>query len=356
MKPIDLVRTFVLARHPVMLLGAPGTGKTAQIRKLAEEAGAHLEVVILATSDPTDVGGWLALDARGVVQQSAPPWARRLRQALDQGKPAWLFLDEITCAPPSVQAAALGIVWKPFVAGLDLSGIVVVAAGNPPESAADQGILSQPLASRMAHVGWTVDAREWAAGELTAWGAKCSAARAKAAASVTGYLLHNTAALAPTPTAEQSSTAHPCPRTWSMAIDALAALPLSSADDAACAVAGCVVGPSAAAEWAAWEEARDLPDPELLLSDPLDVAKKALAGLRADQQLAAMLGVAGAAASEHPQRAQRLARAWQLTAAIRVDAAITPAQALQVATGGEVPKECEELGRRILEVRERLRK
>lgn len=356
MKPIDLVRTFITAKHPVMLLGAPGTGKTAQIKRLAADAGAHLEVVILATSDPTDIGGWLALDARGVVQQSAPPWARRLRQALDDGRPAWLFLDEITCAPPSVQAAALGIVWKPFVAGLDLSGIVVVAAGNPPESAADQGILSQPLASRMAHVPWTVDVREWAAGELTAWGEPCSAARARAAASVTAYLMHNHSALAPTPNAEQSSTAHPCPRTWSMAIDALASLPLDASDDAACAVAGCVVGGAAAAEWAAWQEAKDLPDPEDLLSGDLAKAKKALAELRADQQLAATLGVVGAASSDHPMRAQRLARAWQLVSAIRVDAAITPAQALQVATGGEVPKECEDLGRRILEVREKLRK
>ena len=65
----------------------------------------------------------------------APPqWARRLAAAGS----GLLFLDELTTAPPAVQAAMLRVVLERAVGDLALPReIRIVAAANPPGIAAD---------------------------------------------------------------------------------------------------------------------------------------------------------------------------------------------------------------------------
>jgi len=85
----------------------------------------------------------------------APPdWAVRLVQA---GK-GLLFLDELSTAPPAVQAALLRLVLERRVGALHLPpGVRIVAAANPRSSAADGWELSAPLANRFVHLQWTYD-------------------------------------------------------------------------------------------------------------------------------------------------------------------------------------------------------
>ena len=92
---------------PTILWGPPGSGKTSVVRALAELWALHLEVVVASIHDPTDFSG-LPVVTDGGVSLAPPAWARRLA---DVGS-GLLFLDELTTAPPAVQAALLRVVPK----------------------------------------------------------------------------------------------------------------------------------------------------------------------------------------------------------------------------------------------------
>src|SRR5262249_12338554 len=208
---------------------------------------------------------------------SAPPlWAERLASA----GTGVLFLDETSTAPPAVQAALLRVVLERTVGDLVLpGGVAVVAAANPPEQAADGWDISPPLANRFCHLEWDLQAREWADGILAGFAqpavpalpadrmrAETTAARANVGAFV---------AVGPhLPRAHPgdgagAGRAWPSPRSWDMAARLLAATVVcgSTGQVAALLVAG-VVGTGAAAEFLAWREDLDLPDPEAVLRDP----------------------------------------------------------------------------------------
>lgn len=95
----------VQAGVPVLLWGSPGTGKTSVVRALGEALGWPTEVVIGSIREPADFAG-LPVVIDGAVQMAPPLWARRLA-ASGHGL---LFLDELTTAPPAVQAAMLRVV------------------------------------------------------------------------------------------------------------------------------------------------------------------------------------------------------------------------------------------------------
>src|SRR4051794_938739 len=103
--------TAVAARVPVLLWGAPGTGKTSAIRAMAAAMGWACETVIAPIREPSDFAG-LPIVVDGAVRFAAPTWARRLTEP---SGPAVLFLDEISTAPPAVQAALLRVVLERVV-------------------------------------------------------------------------------------------------------------------------------------------------------------------------------------------------------------------------------------------------
>ncbi len=118
----------VAARVPVLLWGAPGTGKTSTIRAMAEVMGWPCETVIASIREPSDFAGLPVVIGDGV--RFAPPgWARRLAEA---GR-GLLFLDELSTAPPAVQAALLRVVLERVVGDREPPADVRVgAAANPP--------------------------------------------------------------------------------------------------------------------------------------------------------------------------------------------------------------------------------
>ena len=95
----------VAARVPVLLWGAPGTGKTSAIRAMAQTMGLPCETVIASIREPSDFAGLPIVVGDG-VRFAPPAWARRLAEA---GR-GLLFLDELSTAPPAVQAALLRVV------------------------------------------------------------------------------------------------------------------------------------------------------------------------------------------------------------------------------------------------------
>lgn len=320
---------LMTAGVPAILWGPPGVGKTALIEALARATSAHLETVILSVRDPADVGGYpVPPTDRGTgVALEPPTWAVRLARAAANGQPAILFLDELTTAPPAVQAAALRVVLDRAVGDLLMPRSVwCVAAANPPAQAAGAAAdLPPPLANRFAHLDVEPRADAWAAGYPSYWahaGGRAPehpnpAAYERERARIAALVQRRPSLLCAVPEdAEAAGRAWPSPRSWDHTARALAA-------GASVETLAALVGEGAAAEYAAYRRHADLPDPADL------VAGRASMPERDDAALAALLAVAAYTAS-HPDS---IAAAADLILGQPEDVALVAARALADAVG-----------------------
>ena len=136
---LEALALAVTANQPVLLWGEPGIGKSAGLEQLAAGLGLPLETVIASVHEPSDFAGLPIVGddpATTGVPMAPPDWAVRLTRA-GQGL---LFFDELSSAPPAVQAALLRVVLERRVGSLVLPDAVrIVAAANPPSSAAGPG-------------------------------------------------------------------------------------------------------------------------------------------------------------------------------------------------------------------------
>lgn len=131
---------------PVMLWGDPGIGKSGRVKEAAETVGLEARTVYPAMHQPEDASGIPIPDGKGgVTVQCMMPAILELN-AMKRGV---LFIDEISCARPAVQGAFLAILYERLWL---TPGIRVLAAGNPPETAAGGWALSPPMANRLAHL------------------------------------------------------------------------------------------------------------------------------------------------------------------------------------------------------------
>jgi MoxR-like ATPase len=105
-KAIKPMAVALQAGVPVLVIGAPGIGKTSVTNALAKALNAYHETVIASLREPSDFAG-LPIIVDGDVRMAAPVWAKNLHRECKDGRRGILFLDEITTAPPAVQAALL---------------------------------------------------------------------------------------------------------------------------------------------------------------------------------------------------------------------------------------------------------
>ena len=154
----------------------------------------------------------------------------------------------------------------------------VVAAANPPEEAADGWQLSAPLANRLVHLDWPVDAKSVANGIAMGFGAPpvfdgrlpSEAQTLAVRAAVGAFLEVRPALVLQVPqVAEQAGRGWPSPRSWDSVARLLAACDAIGATDSARMqlVIG-AVGEGAGIEFLSWLANMDLPDPEAVLADP----------------------------------------------------------------------------------------
>lgn len=171
------MQAAVTARVPVMLVGAPGTGKTETVREIAKNLGYELITVIGSQLDPTDVTGLpkgekvLEKEDGSAVWGTtylAPWWQVRIIQR----KKVLLFLDEFSNTSGATRASLLTLLQnREFPNGEVMPPeTIVIGAMNPAEQAADGYELDLPTTNRLFFIPWSPSAASWYEGMLTGWG------------------------------------------------------------------------------------------------------------------------------------------------------------------------------------------
>jgi hypothetical protein len=135
-------------RHRTLFLkGASGVGKSDTVRQAAEVLGVDLIDLRLAQLDPTDLKG-IPYPVDGVTQWAVPGFFPQ-----DPESAGILFLDEITSAPPAIQAAGYQLVLDRALGDYQLpDGWMIIAAGN---RTSDRGVTYQmaaPLQNRVTEL------------------------------------------------------------------------------------------------------------------------------------------------------------------------------------------------------------
>lgn len=272
--PAGKLAAAIDANIPALLMGAPGTAKTATIEAIAIARNAYLEVVIASAQDPTTILGIpMPTEDRKYTEPTMPGWARRINAAHDAGRPTILFLDELTTVPPSVAAPLLGIVQSRRSDGWTLPADTrIVAAANPPDLAVGGWAIEPAMANRWTHIDWPAPVADW-----TAWAAAQPSPTLRLLAD---YIRTVPEQLLAVPTdIRKRSGAWPSPRSWTNA----ARLVDTTGDYLMAALA---VGDAAAATFANWASKRDVPSVADMLAGTVPLPERHDAFVTSLQSLA----------------------------------------------------------------------
>lgn len=207
---VSLINAGIAFREfpSVMLWGAPGVGKSQGVREVAREiekqTGKDVRItdVRLLLFNPVDLRGIPTANE----DKTLAVWLRPQIFQMEESEEVVniLFLDEITAAPTSVQAAAYQITLDRTVGEHKLpENCIVIAAGNRVTDRSVAYNMPKALANRLCHLEIKEDTTAW-----HDWAVK-SAIHPY----VTGYIEYNSSALIKSDGMEM---AFPTPRSWEM--------------------------------------------------------------------------------------------------------------------------------------------
>lgn len=150
----------------VMLWGAPGVGKSQAVRQLAKEierrTGKKSNVVDvrLLLMNPVDLRGIPTANADKTLAVWLKPHIFQMNES--SAYVNILFLDEISAAPQSVQAAAYQITLDRVVGEHKLpENCIVIAAGNRLTDKSVVYKMPKALANRLCHIQVEADFESW---------------------------------------------------------------------------------------------------------------------------------------------------------------------------------------------------
>jgi hypothetical protein len=290
---------------PIFLQGEPGTGKSRFVEAVGRAANRRVETLIAATMCPEDVGGILSPSGDYIL----PDWFRRLKS---EGA-GILFIDELSCATPTLQAALLRLVAERALHGERLpNSVYIIAAANPADQAAAGWDLAPPMANRFCHISWEVDPIGWIQGFVRGFDRTTNVLvlpenwtdfLPETRGLVAAYIRNNPAELQKFPkAAEQQGGPWPSARTWDYAATVMAAHRSVGLDDTG-AVSG-LIGEGTALQFLSWREKMDLPNPEAVLDNP------ELLPEREDQAFVTLYAVASFAISTRDHKIWQ--KAWSV--------------------------------------------
>lgn len=165
----DLVLLAMKAKLVPMVTSSPGIGKSAIMKKIANDMNLMLIDVRLSTAEPTHIGGlpFMVGDKAKLMPFNELFPTEDVQIPLNhKGKPYagfLLFLDEITSANRATQAAAYQLVLDRMVGTKKLHPrVVIAAAGNKLDDRAVVNPMSTALQSRMVHLSLVPNVDVWA--------------------------------------------------------------------------------------------------------------------------------------------------------------------------------------------------
>lgn len=239
----------------VMLWGAPGVGKSQAVRQIAKE----IEDSTGRRAVVTDVRLLLfnPIDLRGIPTSNADKtlavWLKPQIFQMDDSDCVVniLFLDEISAAPQSVQAAAYQITLDRVVGEHRLpENCIVIAAGNRTTDKSVAFKMPKALANRLLHIQVEVSFQSW----------KEWAIRSGVNDKVVGFLSFRESRLMAFD-ASSEDLAFATPRSWEMVSNLLNCID-GSVDRMYALISG-LVGTGTAIEFRTWAKVyRELPDIE----------------------------------------------------------------------------------------------
>ena len=315
---------------PLLAWSTPGAAKSDLLREICESF--DLPFISLSPGEMGEgaFGVVPVPDKSGVIKYPPPDWT------LTVATGGVILIDEISCVPPALQPALLGLVLDARIGGTVLHPRVRrIAAANPPEYAANGYDINAAQANRMGHIDWTAPTvqehtaymmrgttghggaaeRQFSATAeeervLTAWD---GGAWARAVGLETSFLaarpdLKNKCPKVSDPAA---SRAWPSDRSWTMATRALASADvhgLSPADTDE--FVGAFIGHETYAEWATYIREADLPNTADLLDGRVEFKHSAD---RLDRTVAVLNACCALVApAEAPRRDERATALWGL--------------------------------------------
>lgn len=191
----------------VMLWGAPGVGKSSLVRQVCKRLKAKtgknitLTDIRLMLFSPVDLRGVPVADETRTFTHWLMPKILDLPDT--DNTVNFIFLDEISAAPQSIQAAAYQICLDHRIGEHKLpDNTIVIAAGNRTTDCSVAYKMPAALANRMLHFNIDISFDSWKIWAINNGIDEC----------VLGYLSFDNSRLCEEP--DNSSLAYPTPRSW----------------------------------------------------------------------------------------------------------------------------------------------
>lgn len=246
------IKTAYTLRQPLFIWGAPGIGKSDNVRQAAADMGVSLIDMRLSLLTEVDLRGIPSPTADGTTAWLPPAFLPREGNGI-------LFLDEMNLGQPSVLAAAYQLILDRRLGEYTLpDGWLCLAAGNRETDRSNVTRMPAALAARFRHVDLDVELNPWVMWALDHGVSPETVAFLR----FRPDLLHSF-----DPRRQGDERAHPNPRSWT-AYDAWLQRP--ELEDSHLAEIGAgTVGQAAATERMAFRRLfRDLPSIDSILLNP----------------------------------------------------------------------------------------